>query len=311
MKNTSTSELRKHYFEDRYVVIAPKRNLRPNEIGAKNLPHTSETSASPSIEKDRGIFQINDAAGNWLVKVIDNKFPALSLDNPKAYGKQEVIIETPLHNIEFSQLPIMQIERIFKTYSDRLTKLRQLKGIRHVSVFKNDGPKAGASIAHAHSQVIALPIVPPHLAHEAAALNDYQNQYASCAYCDIITWERQQKQRVIYNHDGIFAYAPYASENPFEVWISPLRHISTFNELSTKELHSTAVILQKICSFLDSAKISFNFFLQESLVGYEHHFVLKVEPRQTVHAGLELSTGVIVNPVSPEQATIWYCKSFK
>lgn len=297
------SELRKHYFLDRYVVIAPKRKLRPDSLGHSANSHATETATSPAIEQARSIYEINDSAGNWLVKVISNKFPALTLDNPKAYGKQEIIIETPQHNVEFSELPIIQIERILQIYAIRLAALRQIPGIRHVAVFKNDGAKAGASIAHAHSQIIALPIVPPHLAHEAAALNDYANEYGNCAYCDVINWEKQQSKRVIYNSSDVIAYSPYASENPFEIWVMPIKHVSTFAQINKKELKSIAVIMQKITAYLDSKNISFNFFLQESLIGYKHHFVLKVEPRQTVHAGLELSTGIIINPISPEQAT--------
>lgn len=309
--DTMPSELRKHYFLDRYVVIAPKRNLRPSDIGIRNLEHTTETSSSPAIENDPPIFEIKGRDGQWLVKVIGNKFPALSLDNPKAYGKQEVIIETPKHNVEFSQLTLTQIERVFQAYALRTAALRKLHGIRHVAVFKNDGPKAGASIAHAHSQIIALPIIPPLLAHESQAMADYENEYGSCAYCDVITWEHRRKERVIIDDGKFFAYAPYASENPFQVWINPKRHVATFAELTIDELASLAAILKKITAFLDKMKISFNFFLQDSLIGYEHHFILKVEPRQTVWAGLELSTGIIINPVAPEQAAHWYRKSFK
>lgn len=304
----SSSQLRKHYFLDRYVVIAPKRNLRPEDMSIRNLEHTTETTTSPAIEHDRAIYEIKNRRGQWLVKVINNKFPALTLDNPNAYGKQEVIIETPRHNVEFSALPLVQIERIFAAYAQRTAALRQIKSIRHVAVFKNDGPKAGASIAHAHSQIIALPIVPPLLGHEAQAMSEYQAEHNSCAYCDVISWEKKRHDRVIYNGPTMFAFAPYASENPFEAWITPKRHIATFAELDATQLHELAVILRHITKFLDKTKLSFNFFLQDSLVGYQHHFVLKVEPRQTVWAGLELSTGVIINPVSPEQAAEWYRK---
>lgn len=303
---TSASQLRKHYFLDRYVVIAPKRSMRPEELATRNTSHTIETSTSPAIEDDPAIYQVTDRRGHWMVKVIVNKFPALSLDNPQAYGKQEIIIETPIHNREFSSLPIAQIMRIFDAYANRTSSLRKIKNIRHVAVFKNDGPRAGASIAHAHSQIIALPIVPPLLAYESLGMINYAHEYEACAYCHVVDWERRKKVRVVSNSRHILAYAPYASENPFEVWINPKRHVSTFADLKQEELHEIAVILQKVTRFLDKNQISFNFFLQDSLIGYNHHFVLKVEPRQTLWGGLELSTGVIINPVAPEEAAKWY-----
>ena len=102
------------------------------------------------------------------------------------------------------------------------------------------------------------------------------------------------------------ALSPYAAEYTYEAWLVPRRHESEFANLTGSELHSLAVILKKITSTLDSKVISFNYFLQESLPNQNHHFVLKVEPRTTKWAGAELGTGVIINPVTPEYAALWY-----
>jgi UDPglucose--hexose-1-phosphate uridylyltransferase len=105
------------------------------------------------------------------------------------------------------------------------------------------------------------------------------------------------------------AIAPYASQNPYEVWILPKADRNAFSDLTDDERTSVATMLKRVTMFLDKARISFNFFLQDSLPPFEHHFVLKIEPRQTIWAGLELSTGVIINPVAPETAATWYKKS--
>jgi UDPglucose--hexose-1-phosphate uridylyltransferase len=300
------SELRKHYFLDQYVVISPKRALRPHDLGIRESTHKAETPTSPAIEDDPAVFQVPDGHGGWHVKVINNKFPALSLTNPKAYGKQEVVIETPEHNVEFSQLPLMQIERIFAAYRQRTMTLRKLPDIRHVTVFKNDGPLAGASIAHAHSQIIALPVVPPLLATESAMMQSYYDEYGTCAYCDAIAWEIKHKKRVVYNDGHIIAWTPFASQFSFECWFAPQREVATFAELTGEELQGLAKALKKVTMALDEANLSFNFYLQDSLVGTSHHFVLKLEPRSGSWAGFELSTGIIINPVSPEAAAAWY-----
>lgn len=300
------SQIRKHYFLDQYVVIAPKRGLRPDSFGAKSSGHKLETPTSQPIEKDPTIMAVAGSDGKWAVKVIGNKFPALSLDNPKAYGKQEVIIETPEHNLEFSELNVEQILRVFTAYSDRITNLSKLSGIRYVSVFKNDGPAAGASIAHAHSQVIALPLVPPDLEAEADAADNYFDEHQHCPYCDLLTWELEKKVRVVYEDKSIVVITPYASRYLFETWIIPKRHTGNFVELKRDEYHSIATILKNLTTKLDSIKISYNFFLQNSLQERDHHFVLKLKPRPNVWAGLELGTGIILNPVSPEFAVLWY-----
>lgn len=303
------SEIRKHYFLDRYVIIAPKRSLRPDDLIEKNPSHTTETAQSPVIEADKAVYEVRSPRGGWHVKVISNKFPALTLDNPKAYGQQEVVIETPEHNVELSALPASQIERVFTAYAARIAVLSQIPGIRYVSVFKNDGPNAGASIAHAHSQIIALPVIPPLVEEEAMSVQEYINENSTCPYCDIIEWERSQKVRVIAQDEHAIAFAPYASQNPYEAWILPKQHRPVFAELTKAESRSVAIMLKKITQFLDKARISYNYYLQDSLSPYQHHFSLRIEPRQTIWAGLELSTGVIINPVAPEAATEWYKKS--
>jgi UDPglucose--hexose-1-phosphate uridylyltransferase len=302
----STSEIRKDYFLDQYAIIAPKRNLRPDSFAGKTLGHKLESPGTPNIEKDPAIWQIADQDGKWQVKVIANAFPALTPDNPKAYGKQEIIIETPDHNIEFSELPIDQLLRVFRAYQARLKVLSKLRGIRYVSIFKNDGPAAGASIAHAHSQVMALPLVPPELELEAAMAEAYFNRTGNCSHCDIIAWELDHKVRIIFEDKAICAIAPYASRYPFEVWLLPKNHLRSFDQLNSSELNSLATIMKNLTTKLDLIKISYNFFLQNALAKQDHHFVLKLQPRPNIWAGLELGTGVVINPVGPEYASLWY-----
>lgn len=302
-----SSEIRRHYYLNRYVIIAPKRNLRPDSFaGIATVPHTTETPNSPAIEKDSAIHEIMDENGKWAVKVVNNLYPAVDPTNPQAYGKHEVIVETPEHNIEFSELPVDQIERIFQAYQARSKALMRMKGIKYVAIFKNDGPRAGASIAHAHSQVVALPMVPPLIQEESDAISSYMGEHETCPHCDIISWEKQQKVRVIFEDKNVIAIAPYAASYPFAAWVMPRVHISRFSDLNQSHLHSYAVIMKKITSSLDISQLSFNFFLHDSLPKNSHHFYIKIEPRATTWAGLELSTGIVINPVPPEYAALWY-----
>lgn len=298
-------EIRKHYFLNRYVIMAPARAKRPDAF-ASGLSHKTETATSPPIDHDPAIYQIKNPEGDWEVKVIANKYPALSLDSPKAFGKQEIVVETPRHNVEFSELSVSHILKIFQVYRDRIDVLCRIDGVAYVAVFKNDGPDAGATIAHAHSQIVALPMVPPVVESEAIAFEQYRLQRGNCPVCDIVAWEKKQKERVIFEDEHVLAICPYAGTSPYGVWIIPKHHRPNFNELTHTELHSVAGILKHVAGKLDSYGMSFNFFLANSLSQYNHHFVLKAEPRPNTWGGLELSTGVVINPVPPEQAAEWY-----
>lgn len=297
-------QLRKDYFLDNYVVIAPGRSQRPEKYKIPVREH--EAPGDPDIVQERGLYQLKNQAGEWLVKVIANKYPALALDTPEAFGKQEVIIETPEHDVDFSALSLLQIERIFSVYSKRAAAMYHIPGIRYVSVFKNDGSRAGASIRHAHSQIIGLPVIPPALQAEAAAAAAYATEHGRSVYGDIIRWEQAKRQRIVYEDAHIIALAPYASKNAYELWILPKSDTATFAALTNVERRAIATILKNACSFLDSKEINYNFFLQDAVMHEQQRFILKLEPRKSVWAGLELATGVIVNPVSPEQAAKEY-----
>lgn len=300
------AEFRKHYFLDSYVIIAPKRNLRPDSFSHPSEPHKLPSPSCPFCHNQEPSTWQLPRGKDWRVKVILNAFPALTANNPRAFGVQEVILNTPDHDQEFSDLPLQHIEEIFEAYRHRLIDLKRRDGIRYVLIFKNDGPMAGASVAHAHCQIFGLPLVPPKIALESDALNHYWDKRQSCAYCDVIAWETKQKTRIIHEDKHFIALSPYAAAYAFETWLLPRRHEPQFANLNGSELRSLAVILKKIAAKLDSHSISFNYFLQESLANQDHHFVLKIEPRTTKWAGAELGTGVIINPVTPEYATLWY-----
>ena len=300
------SEIRKHYFLDRYVIIAAGRDSRPDAPTSRGEEHALEKPGSPAIELEESLVEIPGPDGSWAVKVINNKFPALSVEWPKGFGKHEIVVETPLHNTEFSELPVEQIERILEAYRRRLSTLGQMRGVRYVCVFKNDGRGAGASLGHAHSQILALPLVPPEVELESAAMAKYRAQHHRCPLCDALAWEERQDVRMIYSDKHVTAFAPYASQAGYEVWIVPRRHCRRLADLNTTETRSLATVLKLATAKVDSIQLSYNFFLQESLPQAEDHFLVKLQPRWSTWAGLELATGIIINTVAPEQAAAWY-----
>lgn len=304
------SEIRKDYFLDKYVIIAPKRGQRPKKILVKPNMMASEECyfCRPQVDDPKNQIQIKNYGhhnGSWEIKVIGNKFPALTFDNLMAYGQQEIIIETPEHQKELHELSLDHIVRIFDVYEDRYEYLMKKPGVCYTLVFKNEGGKAGASIPHAHSQIIALPIVPPKLQHEADAVDEYFNKNGTCPYCDIIKSE-SKGPREIFNDDHLFVVAPYASESPYGAWFIPKRHVRTIGDLNQAEKMSLARALKMTLAKLDEIDVSYNYFIQNALDVESHHLILKLSPRPNIWAGLELGTGIIINPVAPEEAAKFY-----
>jgi UDPglucose--hexose-1-phosphate uridylyltransferase len=300
------SEIRKDYFKDEYVIIAPKRAKRPHKA-----EQTTETDKScyfcpATLAKDETItYQSNNADGVWEILSVINKYAAVSTDNPRAFGQAEVIIETRKHGLDINDFSVDHIVRVIDAYIDRYTYLRNLDGIRHVILFKNEGGKAGASISHTHSQIIALPLLPPKVEAEAKAFNQYRLEKATCPYCDVIK-EESEKPRVIWEDENVFVLAPYASDAPYGAWVLPKRHIRLISELNGAEKASIATALKKVLGTLDELGIAYNYFVENAVNSEDYHMHIKVAPRPNIWAGLELGTGVIINPIPPEYAARLY-----
>ena len=180
-----------------------------------------------------------------------------------------------------------------------------MNGIKHVIIFKNEGGKAGASISHSHSQVIALPILPPQVEHEAKAYNKYRLENSTCPYCDIIDKETD-KPRVVWQDENLFVLSPYASNSPYGVWLLPKRHVCLISDLTRSEKESIAIALKMVLGKLDEFGISYNYFIENAVNNEDYHMHIKIAPRPNIWAGLELGTGIVINPISPEFATKIY-----
>jgi len=300
------SEVRKDYFKDSYVIISANRAKRPQQIIKPEGEYSKFCFFCPENIGNKVItHRENNENGDWQILAFINDFPCVALDNPKAFGQAEVIIETRQHGLDINDFSIDHIVRIFDVYTSRYNALRSIDGVKHVIIFKNEGGKAGASIAHTHSQVIALPILPPKIESEMKAYDKYRQEKQTCPFCDAIKNETDGP-RVIWEDENLFVLAPYASESPYSAWLLPKRHLQTINDLNLSEKESIAKAIKLVLGKLDELNIPYNYFIENAVNGNDYHMHIKVAPRPNIWAGLELGTGIIVNSVSPEQATRVY-----
>lgn len=297
------NELRQDYLRDSLVIIAPNRGSRPYDT--KDFGHTLiETAKSPNLDENKFVWQLKNHKG-WKVKVVENKFPSLSLNNPRAFGKQEVVIDTPRANVSFSGLDTKHIEDIFRTYIVRSKDLLKQNGIKYVLVFKNDGYESGASLAHAHSQIFALPLVPQKYQHESDLVEAYVKENKKNPFDAILEFEINEKVRIVSNNKNWFVFCPYASQWPFELWFLPKRHLTLSTQLNDIEIEDLAKLVKLYTKKLHSHDISYNMFLQNG-VSKNHRFCLKLCGRSNIWGGLEVATEIVINTVPPESAAKWY-----
>lgn len=314
------SELRKDYLTDDYVVIAKERAKRPDQFNSQETK--SDPSNCPFCPENENMLPgvIEESGNPWRVRAVPNKFraveeqgnPNLETDNEfytysSAFGTHEVIIETPKHGVEINELAIDHIVEIIKMYIKRIQFNISNSGIVYPALFKNKGVKAGASIAHSHSQLISYNIIPKKILEITKKSKEYFDSAGHCPYCNIIRKELNS-YRHIYDDGRFFVYSPYASEYPMQFNLIPKRHLSSILDLNNEEITSLAENLKKYLSKLETiGNPSYNILFNNFYESKEYsHFEIIVAPRLTTWAGFEKLTGTIINPLPPEDAAKFY-----
>lgn len=308
MPQKHLSEFRKHYYLNKYVLITPKRSVRPRDIHEETIVHKTVDCGFCPEQIEKGlVLDYLGAKSRWHVMVLKNKYPAVTISNNKAYGLQEVIIETPEHGVGMGQLSIEQIELVLEMYIKRAKAIARNKKIKYLLIFKNSGSKAGASLHHAHSQIFATELLPPVVLENLAEAKKYLSRKGICPLCAVIKKEAKSKRLIMENKE-IIAIAPFASEYHYEVWLMTKRHVDNIADLNVRELKSLAVGMKQILGKLHNLGLSYNFAFEQVINDKEQHFCLRIQPRDSVWAGVEMNSGLIINSVPPEEAAKFYRK---
>jgi UDPglucose--hexose-1-phosphate uridylyltransferase len=322
-------ELRKDPISGRWVIISIERGKRPSDFISPSHKRRAggfcpfcpgnEHTTTPEIIAFRPPSTSPNSSG-WTLRVVPNKFPALQIhgdlakkgegvfDRMNGIGAHEIIIETPDHQLSLSTMPLRAVEDVLWAYFFRLADLKKDVRLKYVLIFKNEGEIAGATLEHTHSQLIALPIVPKSVREEIDASKKYYEIKERCIFCDIITQELSADKRVIYENDKYVSISPFAPREPFETWILPKNHESSFSP-PDKSFSSLSEILQRTLKQLDRVLENppYNFIVhtapfKEEINDY-YHWHIEIVPKLTRTAGFEWGSGFYINPTPPEEAT--------
>jgi UDPglucose--hexose-1-phosphate uridylyltransferase len=325
-------ELRKDPILGRWVIIATERSKRPNDYRSTMPAPAAEHRLCPFCPGNEGktppeimAYRKDNSKPNtpgWHVRVVPNRFPALRIegginregegiyDKMNAIGAHEVIIETPDHKQTLSTMTNSQVEEVLWSYRDRVLDLKKDKRFRFILLFKNHGEAAGASLDHAHSQLIALPIVPRNVIDEIRGAREYYENKERCIFCDIVRQELSSQVRLVSENDHFICITPYAARFPFETWILPKKHDSHFEDSQKYEFESLSRILVETLKRQGKALNNppYNFLIHSSPFNHNYHdedyyhWHLEIMPRLTNVAGFERGTGFYINPTPPEEA---------
>jgi len=322
------SELRKDPVTGRWVIISTERRKRPSDFRLESV-HVAPDPACPFCEghEQMAPYELlahrrsgSPANGpGWDLRVVPNQFPVLRVegqldrqgeglfDRMNGIGAHEVIIETPRHDLTLATMGDAAVEQVLCAFQERVRDLKQDRRFRYIIIFKNHGAAAGASLDHSHSQLIALPIVPREVRDELEGAKAHFANKERCVFCDIIRQECSDGRRLIAETGDMIAVAPYAPRFPFETWILPRRHHSSYEDAHRHEYASLARMLGEILRRMNRMLRfpPYNLLIHSAPIGEsaEHyHWHVEIIPKLTKIAGFEWATGFYLNPTSPEEA---------
>ncbi len=257
---------------------------------------------------------------DWFVQIVPNKYPVVSpsktcpQSKPKGpsskmegVGYHEIIITRP-HSRSLGEMNPTEVQLVLKAYQERYLQLKKEKCAEYILIFHNHGPKAGASIPHPHSQLAAMPIIPPDVFKSLNGSKKYFEKHGQCVHCAMLERELKEKERIIFQNDYFAVIAPFASRVSYEIRIYPKWHTSRFEEIDDKKRSRLAEALIEALRRLGKAlgNPDYNFFIHTAPAKKEdteyYHWHFEILPKTAVWAGLELGTGVVVISVSPEEA---------
>ncbi len=333
------SQLREDVVSGRWVIIASERSKRPDDFrpapGAEKKEGAAafcpfcegnETKTPAEVAALRDPSSAADGPG-WRVRVVPNKFPALTPGPPPlppgpgvfpampGVGVHEVVIENPRHELELSDLDPDHVADVLRVIQGRVRSMEADHGLRYVQVFKNKGKEAGASLSHPHSQIVATPIVAKRIKEEAFGAERAFRSGGECVFCRILREEAAAHERLVHDNGEFRVIAPFASRFPFEMAVFPLRHGAFFSEIEDGDFAALAEALQSTLRRLKEVLSDppYNLVLHMGPnpalrtrgwpdLRRSYHWHFEVFPILTRVAGFEWGTGFYINPVPPETA---------
>jgi len=315
------SQMRLNQLTGRWVTIVAERAQRPSDFRLRSdfLP-VDDSRACPfcpgNEESTPPALETLDARGDWQMRIIPNRYPAFQGDGGFAVhhqgpvhvmaegtGLHEVFIYTRDHFGGLDRLTDDEASAVMTTLKARFDQHAEMEHIRYTQAIVNHGSEAGASIAHPHGQLLALPFVPGEILDEERAFARFAG---GCLLCTTVEAEVSTGERVVLATDDVAIIAPYWSGTPYEMLIVPRRHKLHLQDSSTDTLAAVGRALRDATALLNRAigDVAYNVGFHTAPHSHtgEYHWHVHIWPNLVTQAGFERGTGVMINIVPPEQA---------
>lgn len=323
-----TSELRYDPLRRHRVILSASRAARPNDfrtLAFQPIPRSecpfcegNERETPPEVAAERPGGSAADGPG-WSIRVVPNRFPAVAMRQDlaagvgadpcrePALGVHEVVIETPRHDAHPAEYDRQERLRVLRAYRDRFAAIAGEPGIRYLVLFRNSGPRSGASLRHPHTQLMGMVRPPAAMEGELQACAEHRAATGRCLACDLLAEEAARGERVLRDGGRLLVYLPFAGRFPAETFVTPRHHPAPFaaadDDLLDELGDALTFVVERLRRRFPDA--SFNWVLHTltgDAAGATHHWRFEVFPRLGQVGGFELGTGMFINSLPPEQA---------
>lgn len=318
-------KLRQNPLTGDWVIIAPERAARPEDFAKWQIKDADGVKAKDCVfcPGNRAYKEKIEGLGTEYVYVIPNRYPALVMNEHiveeghglysggESIGAHEVIVmERHKDNLFKASKPA--IFDLFKVFQQRYRHYGKDPDINYVMAINNQREEAGASIEHAHSQLLASSIVPPLVKREFIGCRKYYLAKGRCLMCDIIKLEAGLNERVVDENEEALAITPFAPRFPFEIWLVPKIHESDFRH--EQNINEFSELFGKIMTRLRSKLgiVPLNFYIHScptwNDVVTSYHWHLEITPRLARLGGYEIGGDTFIDVMSPEKAAMFLKK---
>ncbi|MEO8468708.1 MAG: hypothetical protein ABI573_03460 [Chloroflexota bacterium] len=239
---------------------------------------------------------------------LDQSVAQVAIASAGAAGSWRTVVAPPQEHRALHQVGAAVVEAMVTTARDAIAAARAANQTDHLQVIQNWGAQAGARTNHLCFEFYDLPQIPHRIAEELGGAARFVIREGECPYCRLVRETTQTRNRLIWEDADSVAFAPWASRSPFELWIVPRRHDADFGRATEPDIKATASALRHVLTTLAKTLDGppYNLILHTAplreRVDATYHWHWQIHPRLRDIAGLELGTGLPVNPVSPEDA---------
>ena len=289
------------------ILISPGRASRPYDFRSTPDERLARCPFCPGHEAQTPpeVFAVREGGGadspGWQLRVVPNLYPAIPREptSGEAFGIHEVIVETPRHTARMGDLSQEELFLVLSAWRGRFREARRDDRLHYGLIFKNQGPNAGASLEHPHSQFIALPFVPERIRARVRALQGGESRLQ-------VQRELESLDHLVATSRRLAAISPNASRFSYELWVMPKISESRFEECDDGLLEEAAALLGRLLQALDGMldRPDYHLLVHTAPLGEDQYWWhIELFPRLNRVAGFEWATGVFINQVAPGEAT--------